>query len=194
MVDSLYIALTRFSRVKTGHIARSWPGGCVKSKLTFYPRSINTLDPRCPVKKVVVSCRRENILYTMQGKDHWILLLQNCWEPAFSCDMYSFNVLTVFYTFLVINLKCSSIVILAPNATFLQLKSDLPPQFAHLVIFYRILDIKTHICWLWEIFCVPINILELLSGEQLFHLYQHQNFILLVLDVRILSQNQKYLL
>ena len=106
----------------------------------------------------------------------------------------SFNVLTVFYTFLVINLKCSSIVILAPNATFLQLKSDLPPQFAHLVIFYRILDIKTHICWLWEIFCVPINILELLSGEQLFHLYQHQNFILLVLDVRILSQNQKYLL
>ena len=33
-----------------------------------------------------------------------------------------------------------------------------------------------------------------LSGERLFHLYQHQNFILLVLDVRILSQNQKYLL
>ena len=65
MVDSLYIALTRFSRVKTGHIARSWPGGWVKSKLTFYPRSINTLDPRCPVKKVVVSCRRENILYNM---------------------------------------------------------------------------------------------------------------------------------
>lgn len=23
-------------RVKTGHIARMWPGGCVKSKLTFY--------------------------------------------------------------------------------------------------------------------------------------------------------------
>ena len=108
--------------------------------------------------------------------------------------MYSFNVLTVFYTFLEINLKCSSIVILAPMHAFLQLKYDLPPQFAHLVIFHQISVIKTHICWVWEIFCLPINIHELLSGEQLFDPDQHQNLILLVLDARILSQNRKYLL
>lgn len=70
-----------------------------------------------------------------------------------------FNVLVVFYTFLEINLKCSSIVILAPMNLFPQLKSDLPPQFAYLLIIFFF--IKCQILKLYLAGYVPINIHEL---------------------------------
>lgn len=58
-----------------------------------------------------------------------------CWEPVFSGDAYSYFNAVVFYTFLAINVKHISIAILGLKTLLSQLKSDLLPQFVHLIIF-----------------------------------------------------------
>lgn len=75
-----------------------------------------------------------------------------CWETAFNYDAYSYFHAVVLYTFLAINLKCISIVILGLMTLISQLKYDLLPQLVHLVTFYQMSDINILPCWIWDIF------------------------------------------
>lgn len=96
---------------------------------------------------------RTHSIYPCRGRQLHPASAKPCWEPAFSCGACSyFNAAVVFYTFLAINLKHISIVFLGPMNLLSQLKSDLPPQLVHLVIFYQMLDIKILPCWVLDIF------------------------------------------